>query len=272
MEFNKLGDWCKWLEKNFSPEIAIPKLPVILRLDGVNFSKFTKRFEKPFDSLFSKTMIDTVKFLCEETNAVVGYTQSDEITLILYSPVKEKAIYHNGKKQKILSKLTSKASNFFNKRLAYYFPNNDFSLAEFDCRIYQTPTVEDAANQLLWRELDAERNSIQSLGHAYFSTKQLHGKNSTVIKGMLKFIDVDWLSLPDCHRKGTYIKRVTKTTSFSKEELEKLPPKHKARQNPDCFFQRTSYEVKQYPNLSLLKNRAKVIFFDEECIIQEIEK
>ena len=32
-----LGDWCKWLEKNFSNEIMIPTLPVIIRLDGNNF-------------------------------------------------------------------------------------------------------------------------------------------------------------------------------------------------------------------------------------------
>ena len=25
--YETLGDWCKWLEKNFSPEIMIPTLP-----------------------------------------------------------------------------------------------------------------------------------------------------------------------------------------------------------------------------------------------------
>ena len=49
MEFKNLADWCKWLEKNFSPEIMIPSLPVIIRLDGVNFSTYTKDLIKPFD-------------------------------------------------------------------------------------------------------------------------------------------------------------------------------------------------------------------------------
>ena len=44
-----LGDWCKWLEKNFSLDIAIPTLPIIIRLDGNNFSKWTRGLEKPFD-------------------------------------------------------------------------------------------------------------------------------------------------------------------------------------------------------------------------------
>ena len=83
MEFDSLGSWCKWLEKNFSPEVMIPTLPVVIRLDGVGFSKWTKGLNRPFDEKLTQLMIETTKFLVEETNAVVGYTQSDEITLIL---------------------------------------------------------------------------------------------------------------------------------------------------------------------------------------------
>lgn len=39
--------------------------------------------------------------MVEETNAVIGYTQSDEITLILYSADKKSAIYNDVNKQKI---------------------------------------------------------------------------------------------------------------------------------------------------------------------------
>ncbi len=85
MEFKNLSDWCKWLEKNFSPEVMIPTLPVIIRLDGNNFSTWTKSLTKPFDENLSQLMIETTKMLVQETNAVIGYTQSDEITLILYS-------------------------------------------------------------------------------------------------------------------------------------------------------------------------------------------
>ena len=120
MEKETLGDWCKWLEKNFSPEIMIPTLPVIIRLDGNNFHNWTKGLNRPFDEGFVNLMIDTTKFLVQETNAVVGYTQSDEITLILYSEDKKSAIYHDGKKQKILSKLTGACANYFNDRRPFY--------------------------------------------------------------------------------------------------------------------------------------------------------
>ena len=85
MEFKTMCDWCKWLEKNFSPAVMIPTLPVIIRLDGNNFSKWTKGLEKPFDKKLTQLMTETTQFLVQETNAVVGYTQSDEITLVLYS-------------------------------------------------------------------------------------------------------------------------------------------------------------------------------------------
>ena len=157
-----LGDWCKWLEKNFSPEIMIPTLPVIIRLDGNNFHNWTKGLNRPFDDGFINLMIDTTKFLTKETNAIISYTQSDEITLILYSDNRKSAIYHEGKKQKILSKLTGSCVNYFNDNRKKYLPNHN-KLANFDCRVYQTPTLNDAALQLLWRENDATRNSIIKL-------------------------------------------------------------------------------------------------------------
>ena len=46
MTFDNLADWCKWLEKNFSPEIMIPTLPVIIRLDGNNFHNWTKGLKR----------------------------------------------------------------------------------------------------------------------------------------------------------------------------------------------------------------------------------
>lgn len=113
MVYETLGDWCKWLEKNFSPEQMIPTLPVIIRFDGNNFHNWTKGLNRPFDAGLTNLMIETTKFLVQETNAVVGYTQSDEITLILYSDDRKSLIYNDGKKQKILSKLTGKCVSFF---------------------------------------------------------------------------------------------------------------------------------------------------------------
>jgi tRNA(His) 5'-end guanylyltransferase len=79
----------KTYEKEY--EIVIPHDKfIIVRIDGHKFSKFTKGFDKPFDTFLSETMEETTKILVEEFNAVTGYTQSDEITLIIQPSFHEK--------------------------------------------------------------------------------------------------------------------------------------------------------------------------------------
>ena len=43
----------------------VRRTPVIIRLDGKAFHTFTKGFEKPFDEVFSLSMRETMKYLCE---------------------------------------------------------------------------------------------------------------------------------------------------------------------------------------------------------------
>ena len=62
----------------------IRRMPVAIRLDGRAFHTFTKGFQKPFDKILMKSMQETMQYLCENIQGCVfGYTQSDEITLIL---------------------------------------------------------------------------------------------------------------------------------------------------------------------------------------------
>ena len=268
MKYENLGDWCKWLEKNFSPELMIPTLPVIIRIDGNNFSKWTKGLKKPFEEPLTDLMIDVTKYLVETTNAIIGYTQSDEITLVLYSPDREKSIYNEGKKQKILSKLTGLVVSYFNDTRPEYLPDHN-KLANFDCRIYQTPTLLDACAQLLWRENDAIKNSISMLAQDKYSHKSLQNLNGHQMKDRLLKDGIDWNELETKFRKGTYIKRVRMEIPFSAEELDKLPMKHKARQNPNLLVERNVYLSPEYPNLTDIDNKVGVIFHNEEPIIKD---
>lgn len=267
MDFASLGDWCKWLEKNFSPDQTIPMLPVIIRLDGNNFHNWTKGLERPFDLNLNKLMAETTKFLVKETNAVVGYTQSDEITLILYSADRKSAIYNEGKKQKILSKLTAKCVNFFNEKRKELLPNHD-KIAVFDCRIYQVPTLHDACVQLLWRENDATKNSIQMLGHHHFSDKELFKLNTSEIQDKLMLEkNVNWNDLPSNLKRGTYIKRIQTSRPFTTEELKDLPPKHQAHKNLDLIIERSVIKEIEYPIFTKIGNKEDVIFNDAEPIL-----
>jgi len=269
MQFKTLGDQCKWYEKNFSLEQAIPQLPLIIRLDGSNFHNWTKGLKRPFDKDLTQLMIETTKYLVKETNAVVGYTQSDEITLILYSETKESAIYNDGKKQKILSKLTSKCANFFNKERVKYLPEHN-KLADFDCRVYQTPTLHDATLQLLWRENDASKNSISMLAQSLFSHSSLQSLNGSQMQDkMMLEKGVNWNNLETKFKRGTYIKRIKTSRKFTAEELLKLPAKHQAHSNPDLLIERSVIQEIEYPIFNKIKNKDRVIFFDEAPEIYE---
>lgn len=268
MEFKTLAEWCKWLEKNFSPEVMIPTLPVIIRLDGNNFSSWTKGLNRPFDEKLTELMVETTKVLVKETNAVVGYTQSDEITLVIYSSDRKSSIYNDGKKQKIISKLTAKCVNFFNERRKELLPGHN-KVAVFDCRVYQTPTLNDACVQLLWRENDASKNSVSMLAQSLFSHKELQGLDGNQMQDkMMLEKNVNWNNLEAKFKRGTYVKRVKTSKPFSQEELASLPPMHKAHKNPDFVVERSVIREIEYPVFSKIANQEDVIFNDAEPILK----
>lgn len=186
-------------------------MPVIIRIDGKAFHTFTRGFKKPFDDVLVKTMQDTMKYLCENIQGcVLGYTQSDEISLVLtdYAELTTDAWFGNNL-QKMCSVSASMATLAFNKafndNIIKYIDNNldaDCGVtkdlteytktlinarnkgAMFDSRVFTIPK-EEVCNALIWRQQDATRNSIQSVGQANFSQKELHGKSCNNIQDML---------------------------------------------------------------------------------------
>lgn len=267
MNYETLADWCKFLEKNFSPELMIPTLPVIIRLDGNNFSKWTKGLQKPFDENLTDLMVEATKMLVEETNAIIGYTQSDEITLILYSGSRNSAIYNDGKKQKMLSKITGRLTTFFYINQQKFLPNHK-KVANFDCRIYQTPKLEDACAQLLWRENDATRNSISMLAQSKFSHEQLKNVDTNQMQDMLMLQHgINWNNLETKFKRGTYVRRTVVNKPFSAEELASLPPKHNAHKNPNLVIERNIINVIEMPIFHKTANKVDVVFKGTEPIL-----
>ena len=81
---DELGKRMKEYYETVSKTKRTRRPPVAIRLDGRAFHSFTKNFERPFDEVLIKAMQETTKYLCENIQGcVLGYTQSDEITLIL---------------------------------------------------------------------------------------------------------------------------------------------------------------------------------------------
>lgn len=267
MEFKTLEDKCKWYEKNFSPERCIPKLPVILRFDGVGFSKYTKSMNKPFDIRFSNAMDRVASDLLKETGAIVSYTQSDEISIILYSGVESISIYQDGKKSKMLSKLSSFVTLKFNKYICEEF-GKEMPSAMFDCRLYQVPTLDDATLQLLWRENDATRNSIQGLAYYNFGHSKIFCKTTKEMQEMLMTEKgINWNDLSSRDKRGVYFTQHRVETPFTPEEIAKLSPKHNYFKDPNMVVSRVVVNKLEIPKLSSIKNKVDVFFNDLEPIL-----
>ena len=201
------------------------RCPVAIRIDGKAFHTFTRGFQKPFDKVLIKSMQETMKYLCENIQGcVLGYTQSDEITLILVDYKKlTSSAWFDYEVQKICSIAASMATMAFNK----FFYNNAFEYitismmglsneeyidaytkainkgAMFDARCFNIPK-EEVTNLVYWRQLDASRNSIQMVGQDCFSHKELQNKSCNDIQDMLMTQKgINWNDLPTYQKRGS---------------------------------------------------------------------
>lgn len=209
MDKTTLGDRMKNNYENISRYYLTRRAPVIIRIDGKAFHTFTRGLKRPFDDILVKTMQETMKYLCENIQGcVLGYTQSDEISLVLvdYAELTTDAWFGNNL-QKMCSVSASMATLAFNKAFtrniskqskrlytehleekdASYIETLEIAMnkgAMFDSRVFTIPK-EEVCNYMLWRQQDATRNSILSVGQANFSHKDLHGKSCNNIQDML---------------------------------------------------------------------------------------
>lgn len=209
MDKTSLGDRMKNNYENINRFYLTRRMPIIIRTDMKAGHTFTKGMKKPFDDIFVKTMQETMKYLCENIQGcVLGYTQSDEISLVLvdYAELTTDAWFGNNL-QKMCSVSASMATLAFNKAFTRniskqskrlyteHLEEKDASYIEtlesamnkgamFDSRVFTIPK-EEVCNALIWRQQDATRNSILSVGQANFSQKELHGKSCNNIQDML---------------------------------------------------------------------------------------
>lgn len=212
----------------------VRRMPVAIRIDGKAFHTFTRGFRKPFDHILIKTMQETTKYLCKNIQGCVfGFTQSDEITLILVDYQKlTSSAWFDYEVQKLCSISASMATMAFNKYFAENVANEILECktsmvpqcveiqqeikeyhdtlraavnkgAMFDARCFNIPK-EEVTNLIYWRQLDATRNSIQMVGQANFSHKELQNKTCNMIQDMLhEQKGINWNDYPTVCKRGS---------------------------------------------------------------------
>ena len=245
---DELGKRMKEYYEQVPKTRLVRRMPVAIRIDGKAFHSFTKGFEKPFDDVLIKSMQKTTKYLCENIQGcVLGYTQSDEITLILvdYQTLTTSA-WFDYEVQKMCSIAASMATMAFNRIFSEnvegfvdgYYSDFNYSTydntinlinyykkalergAMFDARCFNIPN-EEVTNLIYWRQLDATRNSIQMVGQANFSHKELHGKSCNMIQDMLMTQKgINWNDYPTHKKRGMCVIKDHTTCVFVNADEE----------------------------------------------------
>lgn len=241
---DSLGDRMKENYENRAKTYLTRRTPVIIRLDGKAFHTFTRGLKRPYDEIFHNTMNATMKYLCENIQGCkLGYTQSDEITLLLtdYDTLTTDA-WFDYNVQKICSVSASMATMAFNDIFSELYHNAMFSSdntedtyfdtlfkklhkAMFDSRCFNIPE-EEVTNCFIWRQQDATRNAIQMLGQCNFSHKELHGKSCNDIQDMLMLQKgINFNDMPTEFKRGVCcVKEVSDDTARSHWVLDKEIP------------------------------------------------
>jgi tRNA(His) guanylyltransferase len=223
-----LGDRMKSYEKDNELYIDSQK-HICIRIDGHKFSKYTKGFKRPFDEVLKKSMVETTKLLMAHFDSVTGYTQSDEITLVIpsrHNELRKEDYVHGfgGRVQKIASLTASFASMSFNnelkKALDEYKVNHSEDVdyiekieekvgnAWFDARVFSVESQEEALNAILWRNRDASKNSISMFAYSYVSHSDVLAMDSNSRVDYVKEkTGHDWNNIDDKFKYGTTIKK-----------------------------------------------------------------
>ena len=252
---DELGKRMKEFYEQVPKTRLVRRTPVAIRIDGKAFHTFTRGFEKPFDEVLGRAMRETMKYLCENIQGcVLGYTQSDEITLILIDYKKlTSSAWFDYEVQKMCSIAASMATMAFNKYFRFevdrFYNENTYCCgydgdewydenakvqhaiywnaidngAMFDARCFNIPK-EEVANLIYWRQLDATRNSIQMVGQANFSHSELQNKSCNAIQEMLfQERDINWNDFPTHLKRGACCIKNNTNITFARsygEEVE----------------------------------------------------
>lgn len=179
---------------------VLPGSHVVIRVDGRGFSRFTEaNFDKPFDERFSSLMVETASALMAGLDARYGYTESDEISVLL-DPASD---LFGGSVEKLVSVSAGIASSAFTH--AAGIP------AHFDSRIWLGTDADAVADYFSWRQSDASRCALN--GWCYWTlrkrgqtarqaTKALDGTTTADKRNLLQTHGIAFAEVPAWQRHG----------------------------------------------------------------------
>ena len=280
-ENTTLKDKCREYQKRRDYHVDTDKF-IIAHIDGRSFSKMIKnKFQKPFDRDFINMMNETASYLCAMVQGVhLAYVQSDEISLLIKKNTPESDVFFGGRLCKMQSIIASLATAKFNQLMAaktiqnnmyeitlmdfedtedtVYSPSDcvdtvlNMPLCQFDCKVWDVDTANDAMAWFLFRNIDCIRNSKQQAAQTYLPHNVLLGLDSdTQIKMLLDEKGVDWNSFSGGEKWGRLIYREKKerTHTFTNKNGETVTE----------TYARNAWEPHDGLDLTVVENREKLM-------------
>mmetsp|Transcript_4468 Transcript_4468/g.8242 ORF Transcript_4468/g.8242 Transcript_4468/m.8242 type:complete len:332 (-) Transcript_4468:115-1110(-) len=184
-KWETLGDLIKDAEQPNLTKIPGEKW-ISLRCDGTGFGKLTRRLQKEgiFSSGYSNEFAELMKACCQKLMAkcatpIYGYTQSDELTVIMppASIVRGEQQPHmyNGRLQKLCSLAAATVTcTFVSELMALSIQQKKDEICTailqqlnptFDCRVGVYDTQMEALSLILWRAYDCGVNACSDAVH-----------------------------------------------------------------------------------------------------------
>jgi tRNA(His) 5'-end guanylyltransferase len=182
MKNDSLGDRMKGYERVSSTTLPC-RLPVIVRVDGRAFHSATRGLDKPFDLDLVEAMNRTTVQVCAQVSGTqLAYIQSDEVSFLIHGyKTIETQPYFSNVTQKVVSVIASEFTAHFAEVKPFKMRGRRIT---FDCRAFVLPE-NDVNNYFLWRQRDAQRNSVQMFARTIFSAKQLLGMSNEKVKQLI---------------------------------------------------------------------------------------
>lgn len=271
-----LGNRLKKLESLSTSRYLMPDVPVYARIDGKSFHTFCRGLEKPYSIQFISAMQDVTKRIVKEFNCLLGYVQSDEISVCWENISKAP---FDGRIQKLESVLASAAGAYFNYEIfgTAKYPElrkrAEKHIPIFDCRIFNVPSMWELANAFLWRENDAIKNAINGMSLSFFSQNELDGKSCDEkihmmrMKGYCFYEDT-----PESFMRGTFYKRKSVRKELSEDDLMGIPEgeRPKMDSNGKTYVMRSEISRLNVPyRLTDIENKVGALFSGEEAVLKK---
>jgi hypothetical protein len=141
----------------------IPKLPLIIQINGRSFSKITSLLNKPYCSKFAESMASTTLQLCLEIEgAVFAYHFNDEIVIIARNDQNFETIpWYDNRIQKIASAVSSITTLHFSN-LSSAVDLNLMGDPIFLTHTYTVPNALEAIHVIMSKQQQNFQTALQS--------------------------------------------------------------------------------------------------------------